>query len=155
MKHLACGSVLTIGLLLLATTARAQDSAPAPCGSDVSALRGTYAFTAIAVAGLSEVDPMLPKGYAPVTILGAFKVNGNGDVTGWASPRTLALSRVHASPPPRLLIPHLNRRIPSRDPLGEGRRRNSLARDARPGNGTAVGGACRRQRMPGGRVGAL
>ena len=88
MKHLVCGSVLAAALLLPATTVRAQDSTPAPCGADVSALRGTYAFTATAWQDLSEMNPMLPKGYAPVTILGAFNVNGNGDVTGWASVNT-------------------------------------------------------------------
>ena len=33
---------------------------------------------------ISEINPALPKGYAPVTIIGAFRVNGNGDATGWA-----------------------------------------------------------------------
>jgi hypothetical protein len=97
MKHQLCGSVLAVGLLLLAATAQAQapsdpgasaSSAPAPCGVDVWALQGTYAFTATAWQDLSEINPALPKGYAPVTILGAFKVDGNGDVTGWASVNT-------------------------------------------------------------------
>ncbi len=105
MKQL-CGSVLAVGLLLLAATAQAQapsgpgalaSVAPAPCGIDVSALRGTYAFTATAWQDLSEMDPALPKGYAPVTILGAFKVAGNGDVTGWASVNTGGLRLMGSS----------------------------------------------------------
>jgi hypothetical protein len=28
--------------------------------------------------------PALPKGYAPVSLIGAFTIDGNGDVTGWA-----------------------------------------------------------------------
>ncbi len=31
------------------------------------------------------MNPALPKGYAPVTIIGTFAVNGNGELTGWAS----------------------------------------------------------------------
>ncbi len=96
MKHLACGSVLTIGLLLPATTARAQDSALAPAARMSRPCEGPTRSRRSRWQDLSEVDPLLPKGYATVTILGAFKFNGNGDVTGWASRRTLAVSRVHA-----------------------------------------------------------
>ena len=68
------------GLLLLAPLARAQE-----CSTlGVWALRGTYTFTATAWQDLSEINPTLPKGYAPVTIIGAFSVNGLGDLTGWA-----------------------------------------------------------------------
>jgi hypothetical protein len=112
MKHLACGSVLVAGLLLLATMARAQDSAPAPCGAEVSALRGTYAFTATAWQDLSELNPLLPKGYAPVTILGAFKVNGNGDLTGWAAVNTGGLRLNAEFVNSRFSAPQADCRIP-------------------------------------------
>ena len=98
MKHLLSTSILAAGLLLLAPTIQAQEpadlvrdpgalasQAPGPCSTwGLWALRGTYAFTATAWQDLSEINPALPKGYAPVSIIGAFKVNGNGDVTGWA-----------------------------------------------------------------------
>ena len=98
MTHSVSTSILAAGLLLLAPTIGAQVvpaphrdpgalafQAPRPCGSwGVWALRGTYAFTATAWQDLSALNPALPKGYAPVTIIGAFKLNGNGDVTGWA-----------------------------------------------------------------------
>lgn len=98
MKHVLSVVVLAAGLLLLAPTIRAQDlpdpvvdpgalasQPPGPCGTlNLAALRGTYAFTAAAWQDLSEINPALPKGYAPVTIIGALKVNGNGGVTGWA-----------------------------------------------------------------------
>lgn len=97
MKHWLSLSILAAGVLLVPTI-QAQlladpvgdpgapaSQAPGPCGtSGLWALRGTYAFTATAWQDLSQVNPALPKGYAPVTIIGAFKVNGNGDVTGWA-----------------------------------------------------------------------
>ena len=47
-------------------------------------MRGTYAFTATAWQNLAEIDPRLPAGYAPVTIIGTFAVNGNGEVAGSA-----------------------------------------------------------------------
>jgi hypothetical protein len=97
MRHSLCLNALAAGLLLLAPAARAQDlqepirepsalsALAAPCGTPgLWALRGTYAFTATAWQDLSEINPALPKGYAPVTILGAFKLNGNGELTGWA-----------------------------------------------------------------------
>ncbi len=98
MKHLLSLRILAAGLLLLAPTIQAQEladpvrdpgalasQAPGPCSTwGLWALRGTYAFTATAWQDLSEINPALPKGYAPVSIIGAFKVNGNGDVTGWA-----------------------------------------------------------------------
>ena len=60
--------------------------APRPCGNlGVSALRGTYTFSATGWQDLSEMNPALPKGYAPVTIIGTFAVNGNGELTGSAS----------------------------------------------------------------------
>jgi hypothetical protein len=85
--------IVTAALLLLAPTSQAQGltdpamafQAPGPCGaSTVWALRGTYAFSATGWQDLSEINPMLPKGYAPLSIIGAFQVNGNGDLTGWA-----------------------------------------------------------------------
>jgi len=98
MKRLLSMTILAAGLLLLPPTIGAQDLAdPAPdagapasqaprlcSASGLWALRGTYAFTGTAWQDLSEINPGLPKGYAPVTIIGAFKVNGNGNVTGWA-----------------------------------------------------------------------
>ncbi len=80
MKHLLSISILAAGLLLLAPIVQAQD-----CGTrSLWALRGTYALTGTAWQDLSEINPALPKGYAPVSIVGAFSINGNGEVTGWA-----------------------------------------------------------------------
>ncbi len=80
MKHLLSMSILAAGLMLLAPALQAQD-----CGNwGVWALRGTYTFTGTAWQDLSVINPVLPKGYAPVTIVGAFSINGHGDVTGWA-----------------------------------------------------------------------
>ena len=98
MKHLLRVSVLAAGLLPLAGGVEAQSppdvgrasDAPAcrtarPCSTwGLSDLQGTYAFTANAWQDLSEINPALPKGYAPVTIIGSFKVGGNGALTGWA-----------------------------------------------------------------------
>jgi hypothetical protein len=97
MKHLLSLSILAAGLLLLAATVQAHEpadavrqpgapapQAPASCrASGLSALRGTYAFTATGWQDLSEINPALPKGYAPVSIIGAFKLDGNGEMTGW------------------------------------------------------------------------
>jgi hypothetical protein len=99
MKRLLSVTILAAGLLSLPPTVGAQVvadpaldpgalafQAPGPCSAwGLRALRGTYAFTATAWQDLSEMNPALPKGYAPVSIIGAFKVNGNGEVTGWAS----------------------------------------------------------------------
>jgi hypothetical protein len=80
MKHGLAIGVLATGLLLMAAAAQAQD-----CSTlGMWALRGTYNLAGTAWQDLSEINPALPKGYAPVTILGAFTVNGNGDVNGWA-----------------------------------------------------------------------
>ncbi len=80
MKHLFSKSILAIGLFLLAQSLQAQDR-----GSwGVSALRGTYTFAGNAWQDLSVINPALPKGYAPVSLIGAFAVNHHGDVTGWA-----------------------------------------------------------------------
>lgn len=80
MKHLLFTSILAAGLALLAPIVQAQD-----CGTwSPWALRGTYALTGTAWQDLSELNPALPKGYAPVSIVGAFSINGNGGVTGWA-----------------------------------------------------------------------
>lgn len=98
MKRLLSLRTLAAGLLLLAPTIQAQEladpvrdpgalasQAPGPCSTwGLRALRGTYAFTATGWQDLSEINPALPKGYTPVSIIGALKVNGNGDVTGWA-----------------------------------------------------------------------
>ena len=98
MKHVSAMAILVVGLLSLAPTIRAQEladaprdaggrvsQAPGPCSAwTVRAMRGTYAFTATAWQNLAEINPALPSGYAPVTIIGAFGVNGNGDVTGSA-----------------------------------------------------------------------
>ena len=80
MKHLLSMSILAGGLLLLAPAIQAQD-----CSDwNLWALRGTYAFTATGWQDLSEINPALPKGYAPVSIIGAFTINRHGDMTGWA-----------------------------------------------------------------------
>lgn len=97
MKHLLCVLMLAGGLPPLVPTLEAQGvgvraaGTPAcqlsrPCSTwSLSDLRGTYAFTASAWQDLSEINPALPAGYAPVTIVGSFKVGGNGDLTGWAA----------------------------------------------------------------------
>jgi hypothetical protein len=77
MKHLFSMSILAVGLLLLAPDIQAQNWS-------LWALRGTYTFSGSAWQDLSVINPALPKGYAPVSILGAFTVNPNGDVTGWS-----------------------------------------------------------------------
>ena len=69
------------GLLLLAPLAQAQECRPP---FDPWTLAGTYTFTATAWQDLSEINPALPRGYAPVTIIGAFAVNYSGAVNGWA-----------------------------------------------------------------------
>ncbi|HNV03288.1 MAG TPA: hypothetical protein PLE61_12140 [Vicinamibacterales bacterium] len=93
MKHW-----LAAGMLLFAATAGAQDpagapryptslpaKAGAPCGAlRVSALRGTYGFTATAWQDLSQLNSQLPAGYAPVTIIGTFTIERDGVLTGWA-----------------------------------------------------------------------
>jgi hypothetical protein len=98
MKPVSTMAAVAVGLLSLAPTLRAQEpadeardaagrisQAPGPCSAwTVGAMRGTYAFTATAWQNLAELDPALPPGYAPVTIIGTFRVNGNGDVTGSA-----------------------------------------------------------------------
>lgn len=98
MKHLLSVSILAAGLSLLAPTMHARNLAgPAPhqdapkaqadrlCGfAGLPALRGTYALTGTAWQDLSVMDPSLPKGYAPVTLIGVFTVNAGGEVTGWA-----------------------------------------------------------------------
>jgi hypothetical protein len=97
MKHVLSLSILAAGVLLLVATVQAQEPAhpvhhpgalasraSRPCSAwSLSALRGTYAFTATAWQDLSQVNPALPAGYAPVTIIGAFTVDSNGGVTGW------------------------------------------------------------------------
>ncbi len=80
MKHILSMSILVAGLLLIVPTIQAQD-----CSNwSLWALRGTYAFSATGWQDLYEMNPALPKGYAPISIVGAFKHNGLGDVTGWA-----------------------------------------------------------------------
>jgi hypothetical protein len=84
MKHRLSVTMLVAGLLWLTPATQAQDLARSCGARGLWALRGTYAFTATAWQDLSQLNPALPTGYAPVTIIGAFKVNGNGDVGGWA-----------------------------------------------------------------------
>lgn len=80
MKRLLSVSVLAASLLSLAPASQAEE-----CGtSGFRALRGTYTFAGTAWQDLSEINPALSPGYAPVTIIGAFTVNGHGDVNGWA-----------------------------------------------------------------------
>lgn len=98
MQHSLSTSILAAGLLMLAPAVHAQDpadvvrdpgarasQAPGPCGTwRLWDLRGTYAFTATAWQDLSQINPALPAGYAPVTIIGTFAIDGNGNVTGSA-----------------------------------------------------------------------
>ena len=88
---------LAVGLLLLAAAVQThgpadplhQPAAPPPpvhrpCAAmDQASLRGTYALSATGWQDLSEINPALPKGSAPVSVIGAFKLDGNGEVTGW------------------------------------------------------------------------
>jgi hypothetical protein len=108
MKHRLSVTVLAIGLLLSLAVVRPQGAsdgvpvagglasqASGACGaSGPSVLRGTWAFTATAWQDLSQINPALPTGYAPVTIIGTFKVNGKGDVTGqaWINAGGLAMT---------------------------------------------------------------
>lgn len=97
MRHRRILGTAAACLLLLTPTIDAQDlggavrdagataSQHGPCSAwRPGALRGAYSFTATAWQNLSEINPALPAGYAPVTIIGTFRVNGNGDVTGFA-----------------------------------------------------------------------
>ena len=79
MKHLLSMSILAVGLLLLAPSIQAQGHSD----RNLSPLRGTYTFAGSAWQDMSVINPTLPKGYAPVSLIGAFTVNGDGDVTGW------------------------------------------------------------------------
>ncbi len=81
MKHLLSIIILAAGLLLHAPAIQAQD-----CCKNLSlqALRGTYSFSATGWQDLSEMNPGLPSGYAPVSILGIFTINDQGDLTGWS-----------------------------------------------------------------------
>lgn len=79
MKHVRFACILA-AVLLLAAAVHAQD-----CSTlGPSALRGSYSFSATGWQDLSELNPALPKGYAPVSILGAFTIGSNGEMTGWA-----------------------------------------------------------------------
>jgi hypothetical protein len=80
MKHLLSMSILAVGLLLLAPSIQAQGHS----NRNLSPLRGTYTFTGSAWQDMSVINPALPKGYAPVSLIGAFTIDGNGDATGWA-----------------------------------------------------------------------
>jgi hypothetical protein len=80
MKHLLSMSILAVGLLLLEPSIQTQGHS----NRNLSPLRGTYTFTGSAWQDMSVINPALPNGYAPVTLIGAFTVNGQGDVTGWA-----------------------------------------------------------------------
>jgi hypothetical protein len=81
MKRSSAAGILAVCLLWVAAPVHAQD------GSTCSlwAMRGTYAFSATAWQDLSVMNPSLPKGYAPVSIVGAFAVNAGGELTGWAT----------------------------------------------------------------------
>ncbi len=89
--------LLTTGLFLLATTFPSPDPAghirhpveavhtASPCGAwNLRALQGTYAFTGTAWQDLSQINPALPAGYAPVSLIGSFRLRGDGNLTGWA-----------------------------------------------------------------------
>ena len=99
MNHPLAARILVAGLLSLAPALEAQDLAgpgggpgaqasrsAGRCGTcDLLSLRGTYTFSGTEWQDLSEINPALPTGYAPVAIVGAFKVDDDGDLTGWAS----------------------------------------------------------------------
>lgn len=90
MKPWVLLGLLAAVLMLLPAASQAQEvpasQTPGACGTwDLKALRGTYAFTGVAWQDLSELNPMLPKGYAPVSIIGSLRVDAQGAVTGWAS----------------------------------------------------------------------
>ena len=80
MKHLLSMSILAAGLLLFAPGMQAQDHS----NRNLSPLRGAYTFTGSAWQDMSVINPALPTGYAPVSLIGAFTIDGHGDVTGWA-----------------------------------------------------------------------
>jgi hypothetical protein len=80
MKHLLAVSIFAVGLMLCATSLPSQDHS----NGSPSMLRGTYTFAGNAWQDLSVINPALPKGYAPVSLIGSFIVNDHGDVTGWA-----------------------------------------------------------------------
>lgn len=73
-------SILAVSLLLLVPGVQAQDSSI----WNLSALRGSYTYSGSAWQDMSDIDPALPEGYAPVSLIGAFTVHVNGDVTGGA-----------------------------------------------------------------------
>ena len=73
--------IILAGLLLLAPLAQALECRPP---LDLWTLAGTYTFTATAWQDLSQINPALPGGYAPVTIIGAFAVSFSGALNGWA-----------------------------------------------------------------------
>ena len=81
MKHLLSMLIMAAGLLMIAPAIQAQD-----CCKNLSfqALRGTYSFSATGWQDLSEMNPMLPSGYAPISILGIFTINDQGDLNGWS-----------------------------------------------------------------------
>jgi hypothetical protein len=80
MKHLLSISILAVGLLLFAPSIQAQGHS----NRNLSPLRGTYTFTGSAWQDMSVINPALPTGYAPVSLIGAFTIDGHGDMTGWA-----------------------------------------------------------------------
>ena len=96
MKRLLSVSILAGGLLLLAPAIEAQDLAEpvairvrphlrhrAPAALGPLGAARHLRLHRHRVAGPVAAQPGAARGYAPVTIIGAFKVNGNGDVTGW------------------------------------------------------------------------
>jgi hypothetical protein len=80
MKHLLSMSILAVSLLLLAPSIQAQGHS----NRNLSPLRGAYTFTGSAWQDMSVMNPALPTGYAPVSLIGAFTIDGHGDMTGWA-----------------------------------------------------------------------
>ena len=80
MKYWISMSILIAVLLWLAPFVQAKNRS----NWNLSALRGTYTFTGNAWQDMSAFDPALPKGYAPVSLIGSFTVDGTGGLTGWA-----------------------------------------------------------------------
>jgi|WetSurMetagenome_2_1015567.scaffolds.fasta_scaffold09215_2 hypothetical protein len=124
MKRLLMGTLFAAGVLLLVVTIEARslpgaDRAPlaqpatGPCAtSTLRDLRGAYSFTASAWQDLSEINPALPKGYAPVTIVGAFSIGRGGELTGWAAVNTGGLRLSAEFVKSRVSAPHPDCSVP-------------------------------------------
>jgi hypothetical protein len=80
MKHFFSVAALAASALWLTPAAQAQDCS----GLTLWDTRGTYAMQGTAWTDMSTLNPALPKGYAPVSMIGAYVNDGKGGGTGWA-----------------------------------------------------------------------